>query len=331
MTVPILLIIAALILVAGGAHFLVEGSSRIASKFGISDMVIGMTIVAIGTSMPELVTSLLGALKGSAGIAVGNVVGSNICNILLIVGLSALIYPLSVSKENINRDMQFVLLSTIVLLVIAFDSQIDSLTIDDNMASNFISRSDGIILILFFIIFMFYSVISAKRKEGNENRANTESSEEPKKNVNIPLALLMVAGGLGALIWGGQLLVDNAIIVAKHYGVSDVVIGSTIVAIGTSLPELAASVVAAIRKKVGMALGNIVGSNIFNVFLILGGSAVITPLQLESINHIHFVFLLLATLLLLLAARTSMKIRRIEGFLLLAFYALYITVNLSVK
>lgn len=329
MTVPILLIIAALILVAGGAHFLVEGSSRIASKFGISDMVIGMTIVAIGTSMPELVTSLLGALKGSAGIAVGNVVGSNICNILLIVGLSALIYPLSVSKENINRDMQFVLLSTIVLLVIAFDLQIDSLTIDDNMASNFISRSDGIILILFFIIFMFYSVISAKRKEGNENRANTESSEEPKKKVNIPLALLMVAGGLGALIWGGQLLVDNAIIVAKHYGVSDVVIGSTIVAIGTSLPELAASVVAAIRKKVGLALGNVLGSNIFNIFLILGGCATITPLPLASINHIHFIFLLLATLLFLVSARTSFKIRRIEGAMFFALYILYIIVTIS--
>ena len=140
----------------------------------------------------------------------------------------------------------------------------------------------------------------------------------------------MVVGGLAGLIWGGNLLVDNATLIAKAKGVSDVVIGSTIVAIGTSLPELATSVVAAIRKKVGLALGNVVGSNIFNIFLILGGCASITPLPLASINHIHFVFLLLATLLLLLSARTSFKIRRAEGALLLAFYVLYIVVNISV-
>lgn len=329
MTVPILLLILGLVVISAGAHFMVEGSSRIASKFGISELVIGMTVVAIGTSAPELVVSLLGAVKGSVGIAVGNVVGSNICNLLLIIGLSTLIYPMAVSREIVNRDMQFMLLSTLALLVIAFDRQIDTLTIDDDMTSNFVSRSEGILLVFFFLIFIVYSVASAKRGERNVEKI-TDPDEKPKKQYSLGLALVMVAGGIAGLIWGGNLLVDNATLIAKAKGVSDVVIGSTIVAIGTSLPELATSVVAAIRKKVGLALGNVVGSNIFNIFLILGGCATITPLPLASINHIHFVFLLLATLLLLLSARTSFKIRRAEGALLLAFYALYIVVNISV-
>ena len=318
MTIPILLLILGLAVVSTGAHFMVEGSSRIASKFGISDMVIGMTVVAIGTSAPEMVVSYLGAFKGSAGMAIGNVIGSNICNILLIIGLSSLLYPLSVSKENVNRDLIFVFLSTIVLLIVSFDMQIGSMTIDDDMSDNLISRSDGMLLMLFFVVFMVYSISSAKRKE----EAN-ETKKENRQKFNFWLALLMLVGGLSGLIWGGNLLVNN--------GVSDVVIGSTIVAIGTSLPELATSVVAALRKKVGLALGNVVGSNIFNVFLILGGCGVITPMPLENINHIHFIFLTVATLLLLLTARTGFKIRRFEGALLLAFYTLYIIVNLSVR
>ncbi len=326
MTIPILLLILGLAVVSTGAHFMVEGSSRIASKFGISDMVIGMTVVAIGTSAPEMVVSYLGAFKGSAGMAIGNVIGSNICNILLIIGLSSLLYPLSVSKENVNRDLIFVFLSTIVLLIVSFDMQIGSMTIDDDMSDNLISRSDGMLLMLFFVVFMVYSISSAKRKE----EAN-ETKKENRQKFNFWLALLMLVGGLSGLIWGGNLLVNNATIIAKNAGVSDVVIGSTIVAIGTSLPELATSVVAALRKKVGLALGNVVGSNIFNVFLILGGCGVITPMPLENINHIHFIFLTVATLLLLLTARTGFKIRRFEGALLLAFYTLYIIVNLSVR
>ena len=156
MTIPILLLVLGLVVISAGAHFMVEGSSRIASKFGISEIVIGMTVVAIGTSAPELVVSLLGAMKGSVGIAVGNVVGSNICNMLLIIGLSTLIYPMAVSREIVNRDMQFMLLSTLALLVIAFDRQIDTLTIDDDMTSNFVSRSEGILLVFFFLIFILH-------------------------------------------------------------------------------------------------------------------------------------------------------------------------------
>lgn len=330
MTNTILLIILGLAMIIIGANFLVEGSSRIASRFGISDIVIGMTIVAIGTSAPEMVVSFLGAMKGSVGLSVGNILGSNICNILLIIGLSSIIYPMTVSRINVNRDMQFMLLSTVVLFIISLDAQIETLTIDDQMTGNVISRTEGLVLLLFFLVFMFYSVASAKRHEslGKGSDANGEE-EKPAVKKNFLISLVMFIGGLAVLIWGGNILVDNAATLARAKGVSDTLIGATIIAIGTSLPELAASVMAACRKKVGIAIGNVIGSNIFNVFLILGGCATVTPLPLASINHVHFIFLLLATLLFLVSARTSFKIRRIEGLLLFALYILYIIVTIS--
>jgi cation:H+ antiporter len=330
MTNTILLIILGLAMIIIGANFLVEGSSRIASRFGISDIVIGMTIVAIGTSAPEMVVSFLGAMKGSVGLSVGNILGSNICNILLIIGLSSIIYPMTVSRINVNRDMQFMLLSTVVLFIISLDAQIETLTIDDQMTGNVISRTEGLVLLLFFLVFMFYSVASAKRHEslGKGSDANGEE-EKPAVKKNFLISLVMFIGGLAVLIWGGNILVDNAATLARAKGVSDTLIGATIIAIGTSLPELAASVMAACRKKVGIAIGNVIGSNIFNVFLILGGCATVTPLPLASVNHVHFIFLLLATLLFLVSARTSFKIRRIEGLLLFALYILYIIVTIS--
>ena len=330
MTTTILLIILGLAMIIVGANFLVDGSSRIASRFGISDIVIGMTIVAIGTSAPELVVSFLGAMKGSVGLSVGNILGSNICNILLIIGLSSIIYPMTVTRINVNRDMQFLLLSTVVLVLVSLDAQIETLTIDDQMTGNVISRTEGLILLLFFLVFMFYSIASAKRHE--EATRGTEAKEEEEKPVvkkNFLVSLVMFLGGLAVLIWGGNILVDNATVLARAKGVSDTMIGATIVAIGTSLPELAASVMAACRKKVGIAIGNVIGSNIFNVFLILGGCATVTPLPLASVNHVHFIFLLLATLLFLVSARTSFKIRRIEGLMLFALYILYIIVTIS--
>ena len=328
MTSTILLIILGLAMIIAGANFLVVGSSRIATRFGISDIVIGMTIVAIGTSAPELVVSFLGAMKGSVGLSVGNILGSNICNILLIIGLSSLIYPMTVSRINVNRDMQFMLLSTVVLILVSLDTQIETLTIDDQMTGNVISRTEGIILLLFFLVFMFYSIASAKRHE-NATKDEAKEEEKPVVKKNFLLSLVMFLGGLAVLIWGGNILVDNATVLARAQGVSDTLIGATIIAIGTSLPELAASVMAACRKKVGIAIGNVIGSNIFNVFLILGGCATVTPLPLASVNHVHFIFLLLATLLLLVSARTSFKIRRIEGFMLFALYILYIIVTIS--
>ena len=237
---------------------------------------------------------------------------------------------MTVSRINVNRDMQFMLLSTVVLFIISLDAQIETLTVDDQMTGNVISRTEGLVLLLFFLVFMFYSVASAKRHESLGKGSEPEETEEkPAVKKNFLVSLVMFLGGLAVLIWGGNILVDNATTLARAKGVSDTLIGATIIAIGTSLPELAASVMAACRKKVGIAIGNVIGSNIFNVFLILGGCATVTPLPLASVNHVHFIFLLLATLLFLVSARTSFKIRRIEGLLLFALYILYIIVTIS--
>ena len=323
MTVTVLLLIAGLVMILSGANFLVEGASRIASRFGISDIVIGMTVVAIGTSAPEAVVSFFGAAKGSVGIAVGNIVGSNICNILLILGLTCAIVPLKITSDNLGKDLQFLTISSLVLIIICFDSQINQMVFDVDMSQNVISRGEGLVLLILFCIFLGYNFFTAKRLE------ETEGQKEVVKR-NIWLSILMFVAGLLVLIFGGNLLVDNATIIAKHLGVSDLVIASTIVAVGTSIPELATSVIAAVKKKGGLALGNVVGSNVFNTFLILGGCSVISPLQLSGINHSHFIFLLVSTLVLVLFSATRKRISRAEGMLLLALYVLYVYSTITV-
>ena len=323
MTVTVLLLIAGLVMRLSGANFLVEGASRIASRFGISDIVIGMTVVAIGTSAPEAVVSFFGAAKGSVGIAVGNIVGSNICNILLILGLTCAIVPLKITSDNLGKDLQFLTISSLVLIIICFDSQINQMVFDVDMSQNVISRGEGLVLLILFCIFLGYNFFTAKRLE------ETEGQKEVVKR-NIWLSILMFVAGLLVLIFGGNLLVESATKIARHLGVSDLVIASTIVAVGTSIPELATSVIAAIKKKGELALGNVVGSNVFNTFLILGGCSVISPLQLSGINHSHFIFLLVSTLVLVLFSATRKRISRAEGILLLALYVLYVYSTITV-
>lgn len=323
MTVTVLLLIAGLVMILSGANFLVEGASRIASRFGISDIVIGMTVVAIGTSAPEAVVSFFGAAKGSVGIAVGNIVGSNICNILLILGLTCAIVPLKITSDNLGKDLQFLTISSLVLIIICFDSQINQMVFDVDMSQNVISRGEGLVLLILFCIFLGYNFFTAKRLE------ETQEQKEVVKR-NIWLSILMFVAGLLVLIFGGNLLVESATKIARHLGVSDLVIASTIVAVGTSIPELATSVIAAVKKKGGLALGNVVGSNVFNTFLILGGCSVISPLQLSGINHSHFIFLLVSTLVLVLFSATRKRISRSEGILLLALYVLYVYSTITV-
>ncbi|MBR5908207.1 MAG: calcium/sodium antiporter [Bacteroidales bacterium] len=323
MTVTVLLLIAGLVMILSGANFLVEGASRIASRFGISDIVIGMTVVAIGTSAPEAVVSFFGAAKGSVGIAVGNIVGSNICNILLILGLTCAIVPLKITSDNLGKDLQFLTISSLVLIIICFDSQINQMVFDVDMSQNVISRGEGLVLLILFCIFLGYNFFTAKRLE------ETQEQKEVVKR-NIWLSILMFVAGLLVLIFGGNLLVESATKIARHLGVSDLVIASTIVAVGTSIPELATSVIAAVKKKGGLALGNVVGSNVFNTFLILGGCSVISPLQLSGINHSHFIFLLVSTLVLVLFSATRKRISRAEGMLLLALYVLYVYSTITV-
>ena len=318
-----LYLIIGLILVLVGANYLVDGATAVAKRFGISDMVIGMTIVGIGTSTPEMVVSFWGAAQGNADIAVGNIVGSNICNILLILGISALVYPLVLTRNNIIKDIPFVLLSTAALCAVALDKQISG------APENIISLGDGIVLLLFFAVFIIYSFLTANKPEPEQDKIANKEVLPVKKNKKWKhtwLPILMIIGGLVTLIAGGDMFVNAATKVAKDIGVSDVIIAVTIVAIGTSVPELATSVIAATKKNTGLALGNVVGSNIFNVFLILGGSALITPLNLGNFGMINFMMLCVATLALFICAFTFRKhyIDRIEGVLFLLMYIAYI-------
>ena len=303
MCTEILLLIAGLVLIVGGAEALVDGASAIARKLRISEFVIGFTIVGFGTSCPELVVSLTGAIEGNADISLGNVIGSNLFNVLMILGLTALISPISVTETNRKRDMPLMLLVTFLLLFCG-------------MAGNSVSRTEGIV---FLILFAFYMYICFKYDKGS-NEANGEQTER-----NIFVAVLLVAGGLAGLVFGGRLFVDNAVNLAHRLGVSDKVIAITLLAGGTSLPELATCVVAATKHKDQLALGNIIGSNIFNILLILGISATVTPLSFASISITDSVAFAASAALLWLCTYTGHKDRidRWEGFIMLAFFAAY--------
>lgn len=295
-----------------GANGLTDGSSSVAKRFGISDLVIGLTIVAFGTSAPELMVSLVSSIKGSAQLAIGNVVGSNIFNILMIVGLTAVVMPIKVQKNTITNEIPLVLLSSLALVACASDIVLDG------GVGNVIGRGDGILLLLFFAIFMRYTFSIAK--------SSGEESGEQIKLMPIWKSLLFIVLGLAGLIFGGQLFVDGASGIARSLGVSESVIGLTLVAGGTSLPELATSVVAAVKKKPGIAIGNVIGSNLFNIFLVLGASATVSPLPLGNIG-ISDMLMLVVSSVLFWAAGWFFKdktITRIEGAIMVALYVGYI-------
>lgn len=307
-----LFLLGGIALIIFSANWLVEGASSIAKRFGISDLVIGLTIIAFGTSAPELTVNLFSALTGSTDIAIGNVLGSNIANIFLIVGISSIIYPLEIKKNTTWKEIPLSLLAAIVLGILANDTFIDNSSMGD-----FISRIDGLVLLSFFVIFMVYITEIARGQ-----------SETEEITTSLPLgkALLFVVGGLAGLFFGGKYLVEGAVNIAAMLGMSEKLIGLTIVAIGTSLPELATSVVAAYKKKTDIAIGNIVGSNIFNIFFILGVTSVIKPLPFSpSINFDIFVAIL-ASLLLFLSTITlgRRKVDKVEGGFFLLIYIGYI-------
>lgn len=308
----ILFLLGGMALILLGANGLTDGSSSVAKRFGISDLVIGLTIVAFGTSAPELMVSLVSSIKGSAQLAIGNVVGSNIFNILMIVGLTAVVMPIKVQKNTITNEIPLVLLSSLALVACASDIVLDG------GVGNVIGRGDGILLLLFFAIFMRYTFSIAK--------SSGEESGEQIKLMPIWKSLLFIVLGLAGLIFGGQLFVDGASGIARSLGVSESVIGLTLVAGGTSLPELATSVVAAVKKKPGIAIGNVIGSNLFNIFLVLGASATVSPLPLGNIG-ISDMLMLVVSSVLFWAAGWFFKdktITRIEGAIMVALYVGYI-------
>lgn len=308
----LLLLLVGLGLVVLGADWLVDGASSIARRAGVSQFVIGLTIVGFGTSCPELVVSLTGAIEGNADICVGNVTGSNIFNTLFILGLTSLLMPVAMTEENRRRDIPIALLATAFMLMLGLGDRFLGLSAEGNL-----SRLDGILLLLLFAAYIVYSFRSDEVPE--------TSSEKGDNRLQLWKAIMLVILGLCGLILGGDMFVDNATALARQIGVSDKFVAVTILAGGTSLPELATSIVAAAKKKDQLALGNILGSNVFNALLILGASAIITPLSFFSITIADAAVLLTSALLPLIWAYsgTRCRIDRWEGVLMLICFAAY--------
>ena len=309
-----LFLVGGLALILLGANGLTDGAAAVAKRFNISDLVIGLTIVAFGTSAPELVISTMAALGGSADMAIGNVVGSNIFNVLAIIGVTAMVMPIKVGEGTLSKEIPLVVLASMVLAFCANDILLDG------GSANVISRIDGLVLLGFFLIFLRYTFAIARN--GGE-----EAEGEKIKEMPIWKSTLFILGGLAGLIYGGQLFVDGASGIASSLGVSESIIGLTIVAGGTSLPELATCVVAALKGKNQLALGNVIGSNIFNIALILGASAVISPFEIQTISVVDTAMVMVSILLLWMAAFTFKKgmLDRVEGALFLLVYVGYIT------
>lgn len=300
MMIDVLLIVVGVVLVLFGADKLTEGASALARRMNVPEIVIGLTIVAAGTSAPELFVSIVSALKGTPDMAVGNVVGSNTMNAMLIVGCAAMVAPMAISPSTVKKDIPFSVLASVALIVLALDS--------------FLGRVDGIILLAGFAAFMVYTLMQAK----------AGSSEAVKEVSPIWKNLLFVVFGLAGLVVGSNLFVDSASSVALSLGISEGVVGLTIVAGGTSLPELATSVVAARKGQSAIAIGNVIGSNVFNILLILGLTATISPLEIEGITTIDMAVMLLSVALVWFFSRTRYTVERWEGAVLVGGYMLYL-------
>ena len=296
-----------------GADLLVDGAASIARSLRVSDLVIGLTVVAFGTSTPELFVNLIASFKGNTDIAIGNVLGSNTANILLILGISSIIYPLSVAKGTVWKEIPFSLLAAVVLVFAANDQ------ILDKAAVSVLTRIDGLIFLCFFTIFIYYTFSIAARVEGVEEHV-------PVKQSSWQRSLLFIIAGLAGLTIGGKWIVDGAVILAKKLGMSESLIGLTIVAVGTSLPELATSAVAAYKQNAEIAVGNVVGSNIFNIFFVLGISATIRPLPFQTKNNLDLGVVILSSLMLFFFMFTGKKhsLDRWEGIVCLILYFGYV-------
>ena len=311
MFLSIISFIVGIVLVILGADWLTKGASGIARRFGVSELVIGLTIVALGTSLPELVISVGSAIKGSSGIALGNVIGSNIFNGLLILGVTALITPIRFNSRMLTREIPFNLLASVVLILVY-----GSMLVGGG-AGEYITRYSGLLLLCFLAVFVRYTF----------SIPNDDDDEALEKPMSIGKVLLFILLGLAGLIFGGNIFVNGATELARVAGLSEAVIGITVVSAGSSLPELAVSVSAARKGNVGIALGNVLGSNILNIFLIWGCSATITPISLDGFSFVDFYVLLASSLLIYIVTRFGGKavINRIEGVLLVSGYIAYTT------
>lgn len=317
MFITIILFVVGFGLLIKGADLLVSGASSLATRLGISALVVGLTIVAFGTSAPELVVNLLASLNGNTDIAIGNILGSNIANILLILGICAVMYPLTVQKGTVWKEIPFAFLAIVVAGLLASDALIDGAPTAD------LSRTDGLVLLAFFAVFLYY--IFGLARTGTQTSA--EDATDKPEVYSYTRSFLLIFGGLTGLVVGGKWIVDGAVVFATGLGVSEALIGLTVVAIGTSLPELATSVVAVYRRNLDIAIGNVVGSNIFNVFWILGVSAVISPLPFSETLGLDVLVAIGATLCLFLALFVGKRhtLERWQGVVFVLSYIGYIT------
>ena len=310
-----LILIISLVGIVFGAEFLVAGSVSVARRYKVSDFVIGAAIVGIGTSMPELVVSFFGALKGNADVAIGNVVGSNIFNVLGILGLTAICFPIAIDCKNMTFEIPFCIAVSVLLTLLALNFF--------NGTPSMISRIDGLILILLFVGYMYYSFVRDRNEPTPDpSLKGRENDEEIQCILPVWKAIVKIVGGLALLITSCDFFVDNAILIAKSWGVSDAIISLTLIACGTSLPELAASVAAACKKNTQLALGNIVGSNIFNILLILGVSSQVMPLVSADITIVDYAVMIAAAAFPLLFGFKG-KIGRVGGAVMLLCFVLY--------
>lgn len=318
MTLPLVLLAAGLALVIKGADFLVDGASSLAKRLAISEIVIGLTIVAFGTSAPELVVNVYAGIAGKSDLVLGNVIGSNICNTLLILGISGMIYPLDVQRNSVRKEIPFSFLVIPVFLLLANDGFLF------NSPANSISRMDGLILLVLFGVFLYYTFGLSRIKPNGTDEI---------KLLSLPKTWTFIVLGFGGLFFGGKLVVDNAVTIARLLQVSEKLIGLTIVSIGTSLPELATSAVAAYKRRSDLAVGNVVGSNIFNLLLIMGVSAEIRPISYSTAFNFDLIVFGVGTLMLFIAMFTlkSHKLDRWEAFILLVTYIAYVAYIISMK
>lgn len=311
MWLQIVLFVVGIAVVLWGAGRLTDGAVGLAERMGMPQIVIGLTIVAMGTSMPEFFVSFMSAVNGTPDLAVGNVVGSNIFNALLIVGCAAAVMPIAILRNTVKKDIPFALISSVVLLMMCLDSSV--------------SRLDAAILVGMFILFMVTTLKGAK----GANDSVPEVSEDSRKPMGVGTAALWIIVGLACLILGSNVFVDNASAIAKSLGMSEALIGLTIVAGGTSLPELATSVVSARRGNSGIAIGNVLGSNVFNILMILGLTGLISPMQIQGITTADLSVMVVSMILLWYLSFTKYRIERWEGWLLVVFFVGYLSYLIS--
>ena len=300
--ISIILVVVGVALVLWGADRLTDGATALAQRMNVPQIVIGLTVVAMGTSMPEFFVSMVSAIKGTPDLAVGNVVGSNIFNTMFIVGISAAVAPMAISRSAVRKDIPFAVVATLMLSVMCMDGNI--------------SRTDAGILFALFIVFMVYTLRLARK-------GAVDVEEKKKADLSVVMSSVFIIVGLACLIGGSNLFVNGASAIAKALNVSDAVIGLTVVAMGTSLPELATSVVAARKGRSAMAMGNVIGSNVFNILMILGVTGMITPMQIEGITMTDMGVMLVGMVLVWMFSYTKYKVARWEGFVLAAMFVGY--------